>query len=51
VLILVNTGMRHGTETKDLKWRDIEWITKDKEQYLQITVTGKIGKRKLILVW
>lgn len=48
VLILANTGMRHGTETKDLKWRDIEWITKDKEQYLQITVTGKIGKRQLI---
>jgi integrase len=40
--------MRHGTETKDLKWRDIEWITKNKEQYLQITVTGKIGKRELI---
>jgi integrase len=48
VLILVNTGMRHGTETKDLKWRDIEWITKDKQQYLQITVTGKVGKRQLI---
>lgn len=48
VLILVNTGMRHGTETKDLKWRDIEWIKKDKEQYLQITVTGKVGKRQLI---
>ena len=48
VLILVNTGMRHGTETKNLKWRDIEWITKDKEQYLQITVTGKVGKRQLI---
>jgi len=48
VLILVNTGMRHGTETKDLKWRDIEWITKNKEQYLQITVTGKVGKRQLI---
>jgi len=48
VLILSNTGMRHGTETKDLKWRDIEWIVKDKEQYLQITVTGKVGKRQLI---
>jgi len=48
VLILVNTGMRHGTETKDMKWRDIEWITKNKEQYLQITVTGKVGKRQLI---
>ena len=48
VLILVNTGMRHGTETTNLKWRYIAWITKDKEQYLQITVTGKIGKRELI---
>lgn len=48
VLILVNTGMRHGTETKDMKWRDIEWIEKDKEKYLQITVTGKVGKRQLI---
>jgi len=48
VLILVNTGMRHGTETKDLKWRDIEWSTKNKEQYLQITVKGKVGKRQLI---
>ncbi len=48
VLILVNTGMRHGTETKDLKWRDIEWITKGKERFLQITVTGKVGKRQLI---
>ena len=48
VLILVNTGMRHGTETKDMKWRDIEWIIKNKEQYLQITVTGKVGKRQLI---
>jgi integrase len=48
VLILVNTGMRHGTETKEMKWRDIEWITKNKEQYLQITVTGKVGKRQLI---
>jgi integrase len=48
VELLLLTGMRHGTETKDLKWRDVEWITKNKEQYLQITVTGKVGKRQLI---
>jgi len=48
VLILVNTGMRHGTETMNLKWRDIHWITKNKEEYLEITVNGKIGKRELI---
>jgi integrase len=43
VLILVNTGMRHGTETKELKWRDIEWITKNKEQYLRNKMMN--GKR------
>lgn len=48
VLILANTGMRHGTEAHNIKWRDIEWITKDKERYLQITVNGKTGKRTLI---
>lgn len=48
VLILVNTGMRHGTETMNLKWRDIHWITKNKEEYLEISVNGKIGKRELI---
>ena len=48
VLILANTGIRHGTETKDLKWRDIEWIVKDGLKYLQITVNGKVGKRSPI---
>lgn len=48
VLILANTGMRHGTEAQNIKWRDIEWITKDGERYLQITVNGKTGKRTLI---
>jgi integrase len=48
VLILANTGMRHGTETMNLKWRDIHWITKNKEEYLEISVNGKIGKRELI---
>lgn len=49
VLVLSNTGIRHGTEAMGLKWRDIEWITqKNGERYLQLTVTGKIGKRKPI---
>jgi integrase len=26
VLILANTGMRHGTEAMNLKWRHIEWF-------------------------
>lgn len=48
VLILANTGIRHGTEAQSLRWRDIEWITKDGERYLQLTVTGKTGKRQAI---
>lgn len=48
VLILATTGMRHGTEALGLKWRDIAWVAKKGERYLQITVTGKIGKRQLI---
>lgn len=48
VLILANTGMRHGTEALGLKWKDIAWITTDGQRYLQFTVDGKTGKRTLI---
>jgi integrase len=48
VLILANTGMRHGTEALNMKWRDVEWITKSNERYIQFTVNGKTGKRTLI---
>jgi integrase len=49
VLVLSNTGIRHGTEAMGLRWRDIEWITqKNGERFLRLTVTGKIGKREPI---
>ena len=48
VLVLANTGMRHGTEALGLKWKNIQWITTDGERYLQFTVEGKTGKRTLI---
>ncbi len=48
VLILANTGIRHGTEAQSLKWRHIEWIEKDRKQYLRMTVAGKRGSRNLI---
>jgi integrase len=48
VLILANTGIRHGTEALSLKWKDIQWITADGERYLQLTVNGKTGKRQPI---
>ena len=48
VLVLANTGMRHGTEALGLKWKDIRWITTDGKRYLQFTVNGKRGERTLI---
>ena len=49
VLILANTGMRHGTESLNLKWKHIEWYEHTNGQrYLRITVSGKTGRRELI---
>jgi integrase len=48
VLILANTGMRHGTEAANLKWKDVAFIKKADEYYLQLTVSGKRGRRSLI---
>jgi integrase len=49
VLILANTGARHGTEMAELKWKDIDWyIDRENKAYLQITVDGKTGNRQLI---
>lgn len=49
VLILANTGMRHGTEAQNLKWKHIEWyVDTRRERYLQFTVSGKTGTRQLI---
>ena len=48
ILVLANTGMRHGTEALGLKWNDLAYVTKNNEKYLQLTVTGKRGRRTLI---
>ena len=49
VLILANTGIRHGTEALRLKWNSIELFTeKDEKPYYEFNVDGKRGKRKLI---
>lgn len=49
VLILRNTGMRHGTESLNLKWKHIEWYRHSNGQnYLRLTVSGKTGPRELI---
>lgn len=49
VLILANTGIRHGTEMTNLKWKHLDWYeSEDGQKYLEITVDGKTGNRQLI---
>jgi len=48
ILILTNTGMRHGTETFNLKWKHIEEFEQNGVLYLRFWVTGKTGERELI---
>ena len=48
ILILANTGVRHGTEALGLKWKNISWFEKDGDRFLSIYVSGKTGGRELI---
>lgn len=48
VLFLANTGIRHGTEALNLRWRNIEWHSKGEDKYLAINVDGKTKKRTAI---
>jgi len=49
VLILANTGIRHGTEAANLKWKHIAWFSDGSgERYLTLNVDGKRGKRELV---
>lgn len=48
VLILANTGMRHGTESYGLKWKHITLFEDKKRQFLLMNVDGKTGKRELV---
>ena len=47
VELLLFSGMRHGTEAMNIRWRDIEWHTKDGVRYVRIRVSGKTGSRWL----
>jgi hypothetical protein len=48
VLVLANTGIRHGTEAYNLKWRHVDWHKKEGERYLRLRVSGKTGERTAI---
>ena len=45
VLFLANSGIRHGTESHNLKWNAIQHKTQNGRHYLYITVNGKVGER------
>jgi hypothetical protein len=48
VLILTNTGMRHGTEAQNLRWKNISTFEMDGRTYLEMYAKGKTKARKLI---
>ncbi len=48
VEFLLLTGMRHGTESMRVHWRDCEWYEADGVRYLRVRVSGKTGERYLI---
>ena len=48
VLILANTGMRHGTESYGLKWKHISFFEERGRRFLLMTVSGKTGQREIV---
>ena len=48
ILVLANTGIRHGTEALGLKWRHIDWHVRGEQRFLRLSVDGKVGERSAI---
>ena len=48
VLVLANTGMRHGTEAQNLRWKHVTLFEEGGLQYLEMSVSGKTGRRDII---
>jgi integrase len=48
VLILANTGMRHGTEAQNLRWKHVGTMTADGRQFVTMWVKGKTKARELV---
>ena len=45
---LLYTGIRAGTESKTIRWRNLQWHFAEGRRYLRIWVSGKTGPRYLI---
>jgi len=48
VLILANTGIRHGTEADNLRWKHITLFAEKGDVFLEMSVRGKTGRRDII---
>jgi integrase len=48
VEFLLYTGIRAGTESKSIRWRNLQWHHAEGRRYLRIWVSGKTGPRYLI---
>lgn len=48
VLVLINTGIRHGTEADNLLWQHVHQFHEDGRAYLEMSVDGKTGRRDII---
>jgi len=50
ILVLVNTGIRAGTEAMNLQWKNIAFFEKDEKRYLSLNVIGKTQKYREVIV-
>ena len=48
VRLLTSTGIRHGTEAQNLRWKHVEVIVDGNRRYLAVWVDGKTGQREVI---
>lgn len=48
VLIMTNTGMRHGTEAQNLRWKHIRIDRVNGKDHLLFWVNGKTGGREIV---
>jgi len=48
VEFLLYTGIREGTESWPIRWKNIQWHMIDQKKYIKVWVSGKTGPRYLI---
>lgn len=48
VEFLLYTGIREGTESWPIRWKNIQWHWIDQKRYIKVWVSGKTGPRYLI---